>query len=302
MNSSTKKREVSAQQRSIHTSRKRKQQRTNPKFCFGCLPLFILIALTVSCLGIYFFIPNRTNILILGIDYTEPESTLGRSDTIILTTINTFEPSIGMLSIPRDLWVYIPGYGENRINTAHFFAEAEHKNSGPNSLIDTIRSNFDIDLDYYIRIKFDGFRELVDTLGGLNIKIEKPMAGYAPGSYHLTGRKALAFVRHRKNSDDFVRMDNGQFIIKHLINQMLNPKYWIKLPAAYNSFTNNIDTNIPIWVWPKLGLSLIRVGVDEIDNRSIDREMVTPFITNQGASVLLPDWSKINPLVLELFR
>ena len=292
---------ISVQQRSVYASQSRQKKRTRPKYCCGCLPIIILLVLSISCVSLYFFIPSRTNILILGIDYTEPESSLGRSDTIILTTFKPLEPYIGMLSIPRDLWVYIPDIGENRINTAHFFAETIQKNSGPDLLKETIKSNFGVDLNYYIRIKFDGFREFVNAMGGVDIEINKPMAGYPPGNYHLTGRKALAFVRHRQNSDDFFRMENGQFMIKQLLKQMLNPIYWSRLPAAYQSFSKYVDTDIPVWLWPKLILTLLRVGIDGIDNKSINRDMVTPYITDQGASVLLPEWARINPALLDIF-
>ena len=182
------------------------------------------------------------------------------------------------------------------------FAELENINSGPIVLMDTIESNFGIQPNYYVRIKFDGFRDLINAFGGLDIELTEPMAGYLPGNYHLTGRKALAFVRHRKNSDDFFRMENGQFMVKQLIKQMLNPRYWTRLPKAYNSFRKHVDTNIPVWIWPRIIVTILRTGVDGIDNRVINRDMVTPYITNQGASVLLPDWEKISPLINDIFE
>ena len=139
--------------------------------------------------------------LVLGIDYTDPGSDLGRSDTIIMTTFDPFEPYLGMLSIPRDLWVSIPGIGENRINTAHFYGEMTHPGLGPELLSRTIEDNFGISPDYFVRIKFDGVREIVDAMGGIQIELEQPMAGYPPGVHYLTGNKALAFARHRQGSD-----------------------------------------------------------------------------------------------------
>src|SRR5690606_39616231 len=76
-------------------------------------------------LALYFLFPSRTNILVLGIDYTDPNNAVARSDTIILTTINPLQPYVGMLSIPRDLWVSIPGFGKHtdrkstRLNSSH---------------------------------------------------------------------------------------------------------------------------------------------------------------------------------------
>ena len=101
----------------------------------GC-SVGIALFLIPMCLWIAFLIwrPGRVNVLILGLDTREPGSNLGRSDTMILTTFLPAEPYVGLLSIPRDLWVIIPGWGENRINAAHFFAESEFPGSGPDHL------------------------------------------------------------------------------------------------------------------------------------------------------------------------
>jgi LCP family protein required for cell wall assembly len=267
----------------------------------GCLPFFLLAALLGLLSGIYFFAPGRTNILLLGIDQTPPGSDAGRSDTMILTSIIPAEPAANMLSIPRDLWLSIPGYGENRINTAHFFAEAAQPGSGPAAAMQTVQENFGVDVDRYIRIKFEGFREVFNAMGGVDIELTEPMAGYDPGNYHLSGNKALAFARNRTGTDDFFRMNQGQFIMKSALKQLSSPLQWFRLPAVAAALTGAIDTDIPVWLWPRLGLALLRVGPDGIASQSISREMVTPMTTDQGAAVLLPDWQQINPLLLQLF-
>ena len=93
--------------------------------------------LIIAGLAVYFFFPLRSNVLPLGADRTEGSEAYGRTDTMILSTIVPLKPYVGMLSIPRDLWVPIPGHGENRINTAHFFAELkeEKPGSGPQAAL-----------------------------------------------------------------------------------------------------------------------------------------------------------------------
>ncbi|HEY5669252.1 MAG TPA: LCP family protein [Anaerolineales bacterium] len=263
---------------------------------FGGLLLALVIILTI-----YLFAPLRTNLLLLGIDYAPPGSSVSRSDTIILATVIPTEPYIGVLSIPRDLWVNIPGIGENRVNTAHFFAEAQQVGSGPKAAIDTIQQNFGVDVDYFVRIRFDGVRSVVDAMGGVDIDLDRPMAGYPAGRHHLTGNKALAFARHRLGADDFFRMEQGQLLIKAIFRQLLHPSMWPRLPSVVVAIMNEVDTNIPLWQWPRLALAFLRAGPDGLDNRTLERDMTTPFTTNQGASVLLPDWSKINPLIEDMF-
>jgi LCP family protein required for cell wall assembly len=250
----------------------------------------------------YLLAPARTNLLLIGIDYVDPGSSLARSDTIMLATIVPLKPYIGLLSIPRDLWVTIPGYGENRINTAHFFAEGEKPGSGPQALRKTIALNFGVDAPYYVRIRFEGFREIVDAMGGVDIVLNETTAGYPPGKHHLNGQKALAFVRHRADSDDFFRMAHGQLMIKALFKNLLSPTKWPRLPAVLRAFFHSVDTNLPVWLWPRIGFALLRAGPDGIDSHVISREMTTPFITSEGANVLAPKWPQIHQLVQQIFQ
>jgi len=281
--------------------RRSRKQGCRPN-CLGILIFISILAVPIFCSVIYFLLPFQTNILILGIDYVNPPSYAARTDTIILTTFKPLKHYIGFLSIPRDLWVNIPEVGENRINTAHFFAEASEPGSGPQASIETIKANFNLDIDHYIRVRFEGFREVVDAMGGVDIYLSEPMAGYSPGNYHLTGGKALAFVRHRMGEDDFYRMEHGQLMIKSIIKQMMRPSKLVRLPLVLRALFRSVDTDIPIWLWPRLAFMVLRLGTDGIDNRTINRDMVTPFTTSEGAQVLAPNWELINPVVDEIFR
>jgi polyisoprenyl-teichoic acid--peptidoglycan teichoic acid transferase len=278
--------------------RRRRPRRRMPGCCLPVVMLFGCLLLAV--LGLL-FLPMRTNVLLLGMDYTDPGSSAARTDTMILTTFIPLDPYAGMLSIPRDLWVTIPAVGENRINTAHFFAEASQPGSGPAAAVQTVETNFGVEIDYFVRIRFEGFRELFNAMGGVDIVLDQPMAGYPAGAHHLTGNKALAFARNRTNSDDFFRMQQSQILLKAAFKQMLNPLKWPRLPQVITSLFSSIETDLPIWQQARLGLTLLRTGPDGIDNRTITREMVVPFTTNQGASVLAPNWGLINPVLMEMF-
>jgi LCP family protein required for cell wall assembly len=261
----------------------------------------MVIILVFMILSIYMVAPGRTNVLVTGIDYTDPGNAVARTDSIMLTTFVPYKPYVVMLSVPRDLWVVIPGAGENRINTAHFYAESNQPGAGPQALMQTIRLNFGLTMDYFVRIRFEGFREVVDALGGVDLYLNEPKAGYPAGWQHLTGKKALAFVRDRSGSDDFFRMSDGQLMVKSLFRNMLNPLKWPRLPAVTRAFFNAVDTNLPGWMWPRLGLLLLYKGPEGIDYHIIDRHMVTPLTTDQGAQVLRPDWNAVNPVVRGIF-
>ena len=249
----------------------------------------------------YFLAPLRTNVLLLGTDDSPERGAVGRTDTIILTTVIPMRPYIGMLSIPRDLWVNVPGVGEQRINTAYFFAEAGQRGAGPQAAMQTIRENFGIPVNYYALIHMYGLVGAVDALGGVNIQLNSPLGGWEAGTYHVDGIQALEFVRERSSSDDFSRMKRTQILILALAGRALQPDSWARLPGFVYSALQAVDTNIPIWQIPRFAFALVRAPLFGIDSRVISREMVVPFQTSAGAQVLAPDWDAINPILLEMF-
>jgi LCP family protein required for cell wall assembly len=245
--------------------------------------------------------PSRFNLLILGIDRTPPGTALGRSDTMILSTFLPGKPYVGVLSIPRDLWVSIPGYGMNRINAAHFFAENDQQGSGPPLAEETVRTNFGVAVDAYVRIQFDGLRKFVDSLGGVPIELEVAVGVLTPGEHLLNGEMALAFLRSREGSDDFFRMQHGQQFIRAVLERLRQPAVWPRIPLALVELIGSLDSDVPLWQWPRLGFALLRVGANGLDGRIINRTMATGFVTEGGAQVLAPAWDQINPVLLEMF-
>lgn len=264
------------------------------------MPLLLTLTL-VAIAAAYLLAPWRINLLLLGIDRAPPGTVLGRSDTILLMSAQPLTARVAMLSVPRDLWVTIPGRGENRINAAHFLAESEAPGTGPQAALETVQANFGIPVRYYLRLQFDGLRRLVDALGGVEVVLPEGMAGYPAGVVILDGNQALAFVRDRAGSDDFDRMARSQLFFNALLAQAARPQAWPRLPAAALELMRTLDSDLPLWEWPRLVLTLLRSGSEGIDARVLPREAVRPFITSSGASVLLPDWDGIWPLVAELF-
>jgi len=256
----------------------------------------ILVVITT-----YFLAPTRSNILILGTDYLPHRDSLSRTDTNIILTIKPLEPYIGMLSIPRDLWVTIPDYGENRINTVYFFAEAAQPGSGPIASVDAFQNIFGITLKYYVIIKMEGLVNVIDALGGVEVDLPSAMGGLPMGVYTLDGAQALAFARERYSADDFSRMKQGQILILAAIKKMTSPSGLIKIPLVFIETLRATKTNIPWWLVPRLGLAFLRSRSTGMDNRTINREMVTPFTTYEGAQVLAPNWDAINPVLMEMF-
>lgn len=239
--------------------------------------------------------------LVLGVDDSLDRGALGRTDTIILVTVVPLVPYVGLLGIPRDLWVTVPNVGEERINTAYFYAEASQAGTGPSAAVGTVRQNFGIPLRYYLVLHMSGVIEFVDALGGVEVTLDRPLASLPAGTHHLDGARALAFVRERYSADDFSRMEQGQILIMASIRKAIQPDNWSRFPSAVWALTNVVETNIPVWQWPRLGFAFLRSVLFGIDTRTITRDMVTPFQTSGGAQVLAPSWAAIDPLMREMF-
>ncbi|MDY7039985.1 MAG: LCP family protein, partial [Chloroflexota bacterium] len=154
--------------------------------------------------------PDAVNILLLGTD-TRQGLTSWRTDTIILVAVNPTQKTAGLLSIPRDLWVYTPGHGHRRINTVDCLGERTgYPGGGPALLNETLRYNLGVPFHYFIRVDLQGFVRIVDTLGGLEVDVDQtiPYDSYTglaltPGIYHMDGEMALKYVRTRMTTSDF---------------------------------------------------------------------------------------------------
>jgi len=290
--------------------RKRRKPRKGSRLPWkgGCCALIVILGVFVCLAGSFLAVavalsPGKTNILVMGVDRVDPNAKgdIGRTDTIVMVQVDPGQPRIATLAIPRDLWVKIPGVGENRINTAHFFAEADQPGSGPAALAQTIQQNFGISSTEYVRVHLEGVPALIDAMGGVTITLAKPTALYPAGENHLNGTQALAFIRDRKNADDFFRMADGELFIKAAAQQMENPLTLLRLPAILAALPGAVDTNIPTSQLPSLALALLRVGPGNIDSHTLPREDTQPYVTDAGADVLLPKWGLINPLVKQIF-
>jgi len=269
----------------------------------GCLPIGCLtIIFIIAIIAAYFLFPSNQTILILGIDRSFENTAIGRSDTNILLGVRPLPGTVSVFSIPRDLWVTIPGYGENRINAAHFFGENDQAGTGPQLAVATIEDNFDLQVDHYVRIQLENFPQVVDAMGGVEIELETAMAGYPAGTHLLNGTEALAFVRDRAGTDDFFRMAQGQVFLKSFMRTLLKPSSLPNLPGILIASLDTIDTDIPIWQLPRVAVAVLRSYLtDQIEFVIIQREMVVPWLTPAGAQVLLPDWAQIQPLVRQEF-
>ncbi len=191
---------------------------------------------------------GRINILLLGIGGANHPGGL-LTDTIMVASIDPVNKKVALLSIPRDLYTPIYGDAKNKINYAHAYGEQYKKNEGGGPVISkkTVSWLLDLPIHYYIRADFTGFTDLIDTLGGVDVYVEKAindpyypdakMIGYEPfsisaGQHHLDGKTALKYARSRETTSDFDRARRQQQILQALKDKatstgiVANPKKW----------------------------------------------------------------------------
>ncbi|MFH1485181.1 MAG: LCP family protein [Chloroflexota bacterium] len=264
---------------------------------------------------------ERVNILLLGVDRRPNEANAPtRTDTIILASLDPGGKTVGLLSIPRDLWVDIPlkdgTIVQDRINTAYFYGDYYRQpGGGPALAMETVRRNLGVKVHYYAAIEFNGFQKMIDTLGGITVQLEKPlvdpqfptpdygiMSVYIPaGVQHLDGTKALWYARSRYQDADIGRMKRQQEILLAIRDRALQLGVLPKLPGLAGQLGKAVKTDLAVPEIMTLASLAQEVEPANITCRFLDMSYVTPAVTSGGAEVLLLDRQKATALVDEMF-
>ncbi|HET7034327.1 MAG TPA: LCP family protein [Thermomicrobiaceae bacterium] len=257
---------------------------------------------------------DRVNILLLGVDSTPARRAQGEpplSDTMIVVSINPADKTVGMLSIPRDLLVTIPNYGDDKINAA--FSNGERsKLTGPGLVTATIEYNFDIPISYFAEVDLAGFQQIVDTLGGVTIDVQAPLKDdeypadnfnytrllFHTGLQHMDGVTALHYARSRHDDNDFGRGNRQQQVLKALRAQAESLDTITKAPALLSTLAGSFRTDLS----PTQLLALAKLGVG-IPAGNIHSYNLLSAISEQNdyrGYYLIPNWPKIQQIVTQL--
>jgi LCP family protein required for cell wall assembly len=248
---------------------------------------------------------DPVNILLLGIDKRDDEPIDGtRSDTMILASIDPVSKSATLVSLPRDMWVTIPGCGARagcvggfqRINVAHAVG-------GPELAMQTVSTDFGVPIQYYARVDFRGFQQLVDAVGGVVVDVDWPVKddeyptadyGYqriyfAPGPQLMDGASALQYARSRHGTNDFARAGRQQKVIVSVRNRVLQMNTLSKAPELLGIAQQSLSTNLSPVQMLALAKLVSQIDKDRIANLVIDASYVRPFVGADGADLLDPD-------------
>jgi LCP family protein required for cell wall assembly len=240
---------------------------------------------------------RKINILLIGIDQRYEEE-MSRADTNLLLSIDPKNKKLVLISLPRDSLVTLPGYeGDEKLAHAHSYG-------GVPLLVKTIESILNIEIPYYIEVNFDGFKKMIDLIGGVTIDVEKDMdyesylgdvrIHLKKGLQHLNGEKALEYVRFRMDeTGDIGRMERQQKFIKAVIKQALTLSNTIKLQKALLELKNWVKTNLEPSQIIKIGLIVKNINEEDM----ISFTLPGTLGWKNHLSYYILDYDKINEIV-----
>lgn len=271
---------------------------------------------------------SRVNIVFFGLRGGDisGEGCPACTDTIILLTVDPITGTAGMLSIPRDMWVNIPGFGYSRINTAWTMGEAARLPSGgPGLAMETVSQFIGVPVHYYVQVDFDTFISLIDLIDGIDVYIEEEMTLELTGRgrdhidmpccgiQHMNGKRALAYARCRKESQgcsggDVGRAERQQKVIMAVRDKVLDPAQFPLLlaqaPHIYEAFSAGVHTNMSLEDAMKLAVLAKDIPAESIKRGVIDNNMAlfaTVTLDGVESSVLRPIPDLIRLLRDEIF-
>ena len=254
--------------------------------------------------------PGRINILVLGTDgRAELPQDAARSDTLIIASVDVQWKTAGMLSVPRDLQVPVPGYGLQKINAAYFYGEYAHlPGGGPGLAVATVSQFFNIPIPYYLAINFDGFQKIIDSIGGIDVyipsAIDDPLypgpnnsyihVHFDAGCQHLDSVQALEYARTRHSDSDFGRNRRQQQVIQAVRARVLQLDMIPRFGLLLGQLGDAIQTNIPPDQQLRFAELAGQIATPDIYTAQIDNTLVD---TIPGSSDLALRADQARPLL-----
>jgi LCP family protein required for cell wall assembly len=246
---------------------------------------------------------NQVNILLEGSDYRS--GTGFRTDVMILAMINPAKGTVTLVSFPRDLYVYIYGWQNNRLNTAQQF--------GFSTTQATFSHNFGVRVDHYILTNFDGFRSAIRTLGDITVeaaqnltdRCDLPIAvngncSVGPGPVDMGPDMALWYVRSRHTSSDIDRLRRTQEVMLAVFKKLMSANAIAKAPELYKQYQGTIETDMKFQDMLSLLPMAAKIGdAKNVRRFAIGYGQVYNYTTPEGAMVLMPNMGAIQALLRE---
>jgi polyisoprenyl-teichoic acid--peptidoglycan teichoic acid transferase len=262
---------------------------------------------------------ERINILLMGIDRRPGEAFISRTDSMMLISIDPETNSASILSIPRDLYVLIPGHGRDRINTAFVYGSAGNNPIGGAALaMQTVEYNLGVRVNHYVLVDFSAVINGINALGGIDVYVPRDLNdptypdmdyGFDPlfiaaGWQHMDGALALKYARTRHVDNDFGRAQRQQQVILAAREKALGlglATMISRAPVLYQQLEQGIRTDLSLDQIIRLTTTTSDIPSENIQSEVLDYEYVESYLTDAGAQVLVLVNDKASPLIQSLF-
>jgi len=257
---------------------------------------------------------DAINIVVLGSDQ-RPDWSAWHTDVVQVVSIQRDHGTVSVLSIPRDLYLYMPSLWMSRINMADYDGEANGYEGGGAALVgDTLLYNLGIRVDHYVRTNFDGLIGIVDTLGGVDIPVhcrlsdywpypdengEYPVLNMEPGIRHMDGETALWYARSRKTTSVFSRERRQQQVLQAIWHKARDVGMLTQVPALWEQGRNMVQTDLTLVELLDLARVALTLNDQNVRFYNIGPSVLEPWTTPYGGAVFLPRWEGVQPIVAE---
>lgn len=240
---------------------------------------------------------DKTVVMLMGVD--EREGDVGRSDTLMIATLDPKKKKAAILSIPRDTRVKIQGHGFDKINAA--YAYGGHKLTQS-----TVENLLGVEMEHYVLINVNAFTKIIDAIGGVDINVEKRMyyedpwddngglvINLYPGQQHMDGKTAITYVRYRDEEGDIGRIARQQKFMQAVMDKLTSPAIIPRIPAIIGEVVDCIDTDLSV----KQMIEFMS-ALKDAQARGLQTEMLPgkPMYIG-GISYWLPDLSKLRTTI-----
>lgn len=262
---------------------------------------------------------DRVNVLVMGIDRRPGEPFISRTDTMMLMSLDPATNTAAILSIPRDLYVVIPNYGRDRINTAFVYgSQGDNPEGGAQLAMQTVEYNLGVPVHHYVMVDFSAVVNGVDALGGIDVFVPTDIYdpnypdmnyGYDPlyipaGQQHFDGLTALKYARTRHQDSDFGRAGRQQAVVLALRQRILGmglANLLLTAPDLYRQVEQGVRTDLSLEQLLRLAQTASNVPDGGIQNAVLDYNYVSGYTTENGAAVLILNNDAAAPLIQQLF-
>ena len=257
---------------------------------------------------------DAVNIVVLGSDQ-RPDWSEWHTDVVQVVSVQRDRGTVSVISIPRDIYLYIPGFWMSRINFADLYGETYgYEGGGPALVRDTLLYNLGIRVDYYVRTNFDGLIGIVDTVGGIDIPVhcrlsdhwpypdengEYPVLTLEPAVHHMDGETALWYARSRLTTSVFSRERRQQQVLQAIWHEARDAGMLTRVPTLWSHGQDMVQTDLAFTDILNLAQTALTLEDQNVRFYNIGADVLTPWTTPHGGAVFLPRWEEIQPMLAE---